>query len=271
MDSGREGLIFSLSDDDISKLVRLGFSPNQAKVYLALVILGASTAKSVGKLSGVSREEVYRKLNELQKLRVVMRIFTTPSMFRAVPLECVTNTMLKRKAHELSELQAETEELLRNFNQYNKRENVQEDKSEIIFVPERRPILERAEKELRGLKIGLDTICSWKKGVGWLSHHHDLFMNAVNRKVKIRFILERPEEAKFPKIVKELQSNPLFQTKSIQAIPPACLGIYDQKTLLLDTSSTTSFVESPVIWSNNPSIVRMAQIYFETIWTNSLK
>lgn len=258
-----------LDSNHVATLVQLGFSPNQAKVYLALVMLGTSTAKSVWQFSGVSREEVYRKLRELQELGAVERIMTQPTSFKAIPMECVFADMLRRKALEISDLQTKTDELRSNLKKFEEEGRLKFEKPNITLIPERKPILIRAKNELENLKFCLDTICSWEKGLGWMSKHYNYFMNALNRNVEIRFIIQKTEDVKFPEYVKRLQKNSNFQINSVQFLPPASLGIYDQIILLLDTSADTNFVESPVLWSNNPSIVGMAKIYFETIWKNT--
>jgi sugar-specific transcriptional regulator TrmB len=254
--------------DYVATLMMLGLSHNQAKVYLALTMLGPTSVVEVMKLSGVPREEVYRKLQELQKLGLIERIFAKPLLFRAEPLEYVTTTRLKLKAEELSKLEIKTQEMLRDFKENKTNETREANKSEIILIPEQKPLLEKTKKEMDNLKNSLDTICIWKKGIDWISSLHDLFVEALKRKVKIRFILGKAEP-KFPRFVEELQNNPLFQIKTSQALFPTSVSLYDQKICLIDTLTTTSFIESPVLWSNNPSIVGMAQIYFETEWTNS--
>jgi sugar-specific transcriptional regulator TrmB len=262
-------LFLELDNDSISTLIRLGFSSNQAKVYLALVMVGSSSAKNIWQSSGVAREEVYRKLCELQKRGFVEKMFAKPAMFRATPLECVIIEMLHSKAEKIFEVSKGTEELLKKVHAH-KRENLQAETPDTVLIPRQKPLLERSKKELEGLKVGLDTICSWKKGIGWMSSHYDLFMNALNRNVKVRFLIEKSEDSRFPTFVEKLKKNPLFQIKTVQNLPPACIGLYDQKILLIDTSAKTGFIESPVLLTTNPSIVGMAQIYFDKMWTNSL-
>jgi sugar-specific transcriptional regulator TrmB len=228
------------------------------------VNLERATAKEIWKLSGVAREEVYRKLNELKKLGFIEQSFSRPSFYKACPIDCVIGSLLKKKAVDISNLQEETNEMLENIMK-NKKQN--HDENEILLIPENRPLLEKAKTELRFLKKSLDTICSWEKGIGWLLSHHDHFMKALDRNVKIRFIIEKNNDFDFPDPIKLLKKKSFFNIKSVPILPPACLGIYDQKKLLLDTSSKTGFVKSPVLWSNNPSIVGMAQIYFDKIWT----
>ena len=257
-------------DNQYLTLVRLGFTPNQAKVYLTLVKLGGSSIRNLAKFSGVHREEIYRKMNELQELGFVEHIFTRPVRFKATPLECVINIMLHRKSEEISELQLETEELLHDFGRSDNRDKLESNGQLTFLIPERRPLLERAKKQVDSLQNCLDSICSWIKGVGWLSNHYIHFMKALNRNVKIRFIIEKSGESRLSRSVEELINNPLFQLRMIKVLPPACLGLYDQKILFLDTSSDTRFVESPVLWSDNSSMIGMAQVYFEKIWNDSL-
>ncbi len=257
-----------INNDNVSTLVRLGFSPNQAKVYIALVGLGTCTAKKVWKVSGVSREETYRKLNELQKLGFIERVFANPFRFKAVPLEFTITKLLKCKAEEISNLQIETDELIKDFAEKRKNEDIEAEKPEIVLIPEQRPLLEKAREELENVKNSLDTICPWRKGLDWLSSHHDLFMNALNRDVKIRFVIEKTAKDKNPRFLEGFQNHPKFQLKTVKALPPACMGLYDQKRLIMDTSARGLFIATPCLWSNNPSIVGMAQIYFEAVYTS---
>jgi hypothetical protein len=47
------------------------------------------------------------------------------------------------------------------------------------------------------------------------------------------------------------------------------MGLYDNKRLIVDTTARSSFVATPCLWTNNPSIVGMAQLYFESVWTTN--
>ena len=50
------------------ELQQLGYSPNQAKVYLALLELGQTTVGPIVKKTGLHRQIVYNTLNELEKM-----------------------------------------------------------------------------------------------------------------------------------------------------------------------------------------------------------
>jgi sugar-specific transcriptional regulator TrmB len=264
---GRSKLI-KLNDRHVSALVKLGLSPNQAKVYLALVMLGPVPAKSIWVLVKINREEVYRKLNDLIKMGFVERVFTNPSTFRAVPLESTTSTLLKRKAVTLSNLKVDVDKVIENLTNKNGKNKKLADQASIILIPEKRPIYERAKSELETVQQSLDTICSWKKGVSWLKSHQEHFLNALDRKVKIRFILDKNAGDSWPSSLLEILHHNNFHEKLVNVLPPTCIGLYDKKRLLIDTSTKSSFIETPCLWSDYPSIVGMAQIYFDTIWNS---
>jgi len=251
-----------LEKENIQCLERLGLSPNQAKIYLGLLFHGKSSVKEISTLSGVAREEVYRNLKQLRKLGFVEKIFSYPNTYRPSPLNSVLMTMLKKKAIEMSTLQIETDKLLQNFTE---NEETDLNSNETFLIPEMKPLLDKAKNQLNTLKESLDTICSWQKGIGWLTSQNEQFIKALERKVKIRFVIEK-ENQNSQSLINKFKDFPSFIIKFVSTLPPACIGIYDKKVLFLDTETKAGFVKSPVIWTNNPNIVGMAQIYFDTIW-----
>ena len=259
-------------EDIVSTLVRLGFSPNQAKVYIALVRLGkCASAKNVWEISGVAREQVYRKLRELAKIGVIECVLSDPALFRACPLNCVIDTMIRNKIIAVSDLQTETEILLQNFVENEKAEKPQAAGIAFSLVPKGLVLLHKMGEELENVTSSLDTVCSWTKGTDWILWHCSLFEKALERNVKIRFIIQKTADDMFPSLVKKLENSPLFNIKPIATLPPACMVLFDQKILLIDTSTTTQFAGSPALWSKNPCLAAMAQVYFERLWTNSLE
>ena len=86
-------------------LTHLGLTTNQAKVYLALVQLGqASSAKSISKVSNVSREQVYTILPKLQRIGFVKKILSTPTRYEAVPVEDVFSILFDERTQETVQL-----------------------------------------------------------------------------------------------------------------------------------------------------------------------
>ena len=235
-------------------------------MYLALVVLGPSPAKRIEDFTGISKEEVYRKVFELEKKGVVKRTFSRPVIYEAVSLESTSNTMLKLKAEKLSNIAEKTIKMLEMFEEKRKSEIVQAHNAEIKFIPPKRALEELVKKELKNVTTSLDTICPWEKGSDWLSCHKENFIDCLKRNVQIRVIIEQSDEDYTSPLLLELRNYSKFQCRTVRKLPPTCLGLYDQKRVIIDTTTRSNFIETPCIWSDNSSIVGMAQIYFETIW-----
>ena len=253
-------------EDNFESLVRLGISPNQSKVYLALVRLGQSSASRLYKKSEIPREEVYRKLHELQELGFVESSLTKPRMYRALPLKDVLQILLKRKAEEISALQKESEKLLKLATEKTSEDSIFHG---TLFVPKKHALLEKARKELINLERSLDCVLSWDKCIGWFTTHNDIFLNLLKRNIQIRWVIEKNENDIFFGKIDKLPNSNLFKVRTISNCPESCLGIFDKKILLLDTSPSSGFIQTPILWSDNASLVSLAQNYFDVMWKNS--
>lgn len=86
--------------EDVEILNSLGLGLSEAKVFSALSKLGASTAGTISKTSGVAREFVYRIMPNLMKKGLVEKIITSPEKFKAVPMKNAYTILLRRKEEE---------------------------------------------------------------------------------------------------------------------------------------------------------------------------
>jgi sugar-specific transcriptional regulator TrmB len=259
-----------ITQSNISTFVNLGLTPNQAKIYLALTNLGKANAKQIWKSSGVSREEVYRKLTELQKMGFVETNLSKPKMFTSLLPKDTIKILLHRKAEEISNLQYESEKFLKQIEKEQKLENTTKE-YETIVVPKKHAHIEKARQELLKLEKSLDCILSWNKCSGWFSIHNEIFKQLLKKNVLIRWVVEKDNASNFLKKIENMPNNHFFKVKFIKNSPESCLGIYDKKVILLDTSAISGFIETPMLWLNNPSLVVLAQSYFDKMWNNSKK
>lgn len=252
-------------EKNYSKLTSFGLTPNQAKTYLALIRLGESTAKKVWTHTEIPREEVYRKLNELEELGFVEKTLSFPRIFKALQLKFVLESLLHKKAEELSQMQETAEELLES-QKINRSPDASQEDFKINIIPKQKAHIEKAKEEMQKLTKTLDCVLSWEKGFGWFSAHKNIFADLLRRKVKIRWVIERKDNRDLISLLKKLPHSSLFMVKETSIQPEACLGIYDGKVLLLDTSAVSGFIKTPMLWTNNPSLIVLAQSYFDTMW-----
>ncbi len=101
--------------DDAQALMHLGLTNSQAKVYLALLRLGADNkGTTIAKFADVPRQDVYRLLDELQQIGIVQKTFARPATFRNVPPEETASILLERRMSDFSLLKKEADMFVRN-------------------------------------------------------------------------------------------------------------------------------------------------------------
>ena len=86
--------------DEVTTLTNMGLTSIQATVYLTLVQLGDSTVKTISKKTNVARPDIYRVMDQLEKISLVERIISAPVKFRATSIEDTLSSLIKRRAEE---------------------------------------------------------------------------------------------------------------------------------------------------------------------------
>ncbi len=250
-----------MNEKSVQTLMRLGLSRNQAKVYLSLVNCDYASASQIRDYSKIGREEVYRKLVELREIGLVEFCLEKKSLYKAIPIELATKIMLKDKSDELSETFLQVQELITNSGKKRIKERRKEEPF-ITLIPKEQAHIDRVKNELEKLEASLDALLSFNKARGWIGVHERLFRKALDRNIRIRWIVENGNKIELPNSLVDKS----FKIRTISDLPPACFGIYDQRVLLIDTSSTSGFLKTPALLTNNPGLIALAQTQFEKEW-----
>lgn len=262
----------SFQDEEVQTLTRLGLTSCQARVYLALVRSGISTAKEISKDSKVTRQDVYRVMPMLQKFDLTEKIITTPTKFKAIPIQDVISILLERRTKEISELRAKTKELVKKYGENKAKTKLQEGENEFVLIPKDKAIIKKRRNAIENAQTSIDVIISWKRYLPSILANAKVIKKALKRGVKIRYITEKTEDKTvLPKILQAVRENPFRKARYVLTPLKILLAIYDKKGVIIITSPTLGLHKSPALWSNNPSLVALAQNHFETLWTTSLE
>lgn len=101
----------------ISKLKKLGFTENEAKVYVCLLTLNEATARQIHEFTNVPRPKIYSVLERMEEKGYVKIRRGSPAYFRCTNPEQLTSRLrdeflfyLKESLNELnSQITAETD------------------------------------------------------------------------------------------------------------------------------------------------------------------
>ena len=251
-------------DEDlyIQALMNLGLTLLQATIYLTLAQIGQSEVKRISKASNVARPDVYRVMPTLEKIDLVEKIVANPTVYKAVPLKEGLSILLQEKTEENVELQKETKALLSNFQENNVGISLDREDPELIITSGKNLFLKRFEKAIKAGQTSEDIIGTAPDFNSFLFRNLQYFKTVNKKGVKIRVITKPENQESMLRVIREFKKNPLFKLKYTFDNNPVCLMICDNKEVNFQISNGMV----PSLWSNEPHVVQLARVYFESLW-----
>jgi sugar-specific transcriptional regulator TrmB len=254
-------------------LIDLGLTPTQARVYLVLVESEPLKASAISKISKVARPDIYQTLSKLHQLGLVEKIIRKPLMYTAIPIDEGLSSLLEAKKERYEKVMAEAQLLLDTVKiaKTNKKKTIEEPL--FVLVPQGRTIIEKIKTAMENAQQSIDLVLSWKR---FSMGIFDLFSGSIEtawaKNVKVRLIIERPLESKTSwQLIQYCREKPSCQIKFFLEYPKTIFGIYDKKEVFIIVFPKTDLPGSPALWSNDPSLIAMAENHFETLWSTAAK
>ncbi len=259
-------------DETLATLLDLGLTSCEARVWMALLHCGMSTAKTVSRVSKVTRQDVYRVIPKLEKKGLVSKTLTFPAMFIATPVEDGVSILLKKRRNKTIELETSAKTLIRNLAEGNQITLKEEKNPEFILVPGKEALWDKIGNSIENVQGTIDTVSSYKRYAQAFSIFSETLKEAWSRGVKCRFIMNRPEKSKAAeKIFKFFTKSDCCRVRFIPYAPKTVMTIYDQKEIFIILNPNARMSESPALWSNNSSLIAGMQDYFTILWITALE
>lgn len=256
--------------EQIQVLTELGLTSCEARVYIAIASMGTCTAKSISKSAKVTKPDVYRSLKTLQERALIEKIISSPTLFKALPVSETISLLLERKDKEYKLLREKSKQLKRTFRISIVQPELQESEQQFILISGKEAELDRRRKETRNAKKSIDMINSWKRFPQTAFFYAEDNKEALKRGVKIRVITEEAENnANISKVYEDAQKFGFYRLRYVNFPLSAVVSIYDEKDIILTTSPAAGFGQASILWSNNESIVKVMQEYFEMLWAKA--
>ena len=255
---------YILSDREINSLEDLGLTSSQVKVYLALLNVGCSDARTASKFSGVVRQDIYRVLNELIAKGLVAKTLDNPSKFDPVNLEYGLAILYDHKKTEVVNMQTNVTKLLKNYK--GKKKTTILNKESFFEIQALNVTSDLCGKEIVDTaKISLKTILPWEMFVRLSTIHGKKQKGALKRGVNIRVLTEKPIDKSLQKLGKANAIDPLLEIRYVPQIS-GLFTIVDDQTVFIQTETEDNCFQGKILISNNPSLVAILKDYYETIW-----
>jgi sugar-specific transcriptional regulator TrmB len=253
-------------ENNIKTLVDFGISRTQAKIFLALAEKGTLTIRAAAETSGVGRPDTYRAMLELKNAGLIETVLDNPTKYRAIGISDAISILMAKKHKEIMSLKENSNRLLQQF-QIKKENNNIDVNSEFVIVPKGTSSFKKRIKALRNAEISVDCITSFKRFNQTLLIASDDIIDAANRGVRIRFILDKinmnkPLSEEFTLFCR----NSSCEIKYVSEPPDGVVTIFDKQEVQIATSEEGDFAQIPMLWSNNSVLVKICQHYFDKCW-----
>jgi sugar-specific transcriptional regulator TrmB len=264
-------------DDTVSTLTELGLSNNQAKVYLALVESGTLTAQKISLVSEIARPDVYRVLNQLCQEGFVERIVKKPEEFQAVSIDECVSTLMQRRKDKTLELKKRTSALTQKlWGEPGQGSNsvlekaLQEERYKIAIICGKERLFQKIRNLHDNAHSTINVLTTLQR---WLQILHGCYSScrrSVERGVRYRIVLETSNsESPLPRHIRNLVAHPNFHLRSTHDILHVNAAIFDGKEATFCLYPKRHVADSPLVWTNHSSFLKMYQDHFENIWNSA--
>jgi len=258
-------------EDEIQILESFGLTLNEARVFLALTLLGTANVKKISKSSNVAREAVYRVLPRLQKLGLVEKEISRPTRFTASTLDDAVTVLLGHRNKETRDLQEKANVLLRLKSKKAKMEPLQEN-SKFLLIPAKKMLISKIGDAVDKAQKSISVVTSNKRLLGAMDIFSEAIGKALSRGVKFRIVTSNVKRVLSPAILEVGNNDPRIEIRYAPSDPKCAASIFDKKEVLIITKPAAELCcESPALWSNNSSLVNIVEDYFEILWMTALE
>jgi sugar-specific transcriptional regulator TrmB len=249
----RENLILNLKE--------FGLSDYEAKAYLALTINGPLTASGVAEKSKIPQSKVYGILKSLSDKFLAESWNGKPIKFKTVEPSAAFKKILERRKMKIDSLKEKSDSLVEQL------KPLKEFKTESFGLwtsSGKLACMEKAAEMLgRAKKFGYATTSKFSR----YPPLDDEYIRMLRKGVKVKMLgTSKMDDAKRARASWYANNGAEVRVLPMKVNP--IIGIIDGKevSFRLDNSDTPD-----MIWSDNPSLISVFEIYFEEMWSKAEK
>ncbi len=256
-----------LHDQDVEALIALGLTSSQAKVYLTLAKLEEARIQTISKTTQIARQDIYRIIAELEQRCLVEKVIATPTRFKAVPVHEAVPHLTQRMSQKALEAQEKAVKLTERHGHRIGKLKAQEREVEFVLISRREALSRRLKKAIGESQRSIELVCPTKKCLHALFDLSTSLRKALERDVKIRWIIDKSLESNSrPAILEVLSKSALFKMRCIPHNPTQTFSIYDKKILIVASNPKLHYLHSSALCTNATPIVELAQNHFSLLW-----
>ena len=260
-----------VDEEDIRLLTEVGFTRSQARVYLTLLKIGETDARTLFKKANITQPEVYRALDELQRKGLVEKELSVPLKFTATSINFGLQMLMSQKVQQCKETQKNIKKFLRK-NQSCLIKKPPKKEVKLIVLEGKEKLMQTIKQAHGSAEKSVDIISTLHRWCIILDCCFENYMRALERKVRYRVIINKPlGKIMFQENIQTLLAKPYFELRFSKGPLKTNAAIFDEKESTINFFEGKPLNESPIIWTNHPGLIQMCQDHFDKVWKSAEK
>jgi len=242
----------------LPKLVKLGFSKQEGKIYLTLIKEGVLPAKEIASRMNILPHAVYRIIKKLEKKKLVAVITSAPLTFYVLPSELALSSYVKEKSLQLEKEAKEINTFLASKHTPSPSTKIDIIAGKQEFFAASEILIKESKKEILLISIGepstADLILAVKR--------------AIERGVIMKVIYHKYDEEN-QEFIENLKKNGL----EIRHFPDwgFHLQVVDGNESLLALNNPQNPEERITVKINSLGFSKALRDYFYSVWEKAIK
>ncbi len=258
----------------LAKLIELGFTEQEARIYIFLAKTGTHKVMDIARTLKINKVQVYRHLRSLQNRNFVASSLGCPAYFSATPFDKVIDFMAESKSTEAMLLRSNKETLLATLKLSEQKEPDEIDKFTVVENENTiyAILMEFFRKTQKEILIMIDN--AYKETPNFEESHRITKANII-RGVKYRCIgkdnkINREYTKKLMKEEKGKVSDNFENryNKTINGTFP-CFFERDGKELVMSLEKDDYGYFKKIMVTNNKELINVIIQFFERVWNES--
>lgn len=249
-------------------LLGWGLSPNEAKVYSALVYCTKPlAAPQIARLADVRRTETYRALAGLEAKGLTFRIIGSPTKFQALDLEKGLKVFIKQREESLADIKRMKDELVRELREQRAESFPFESSKQLKIIKGQRNIARFIEEILfRAGSANCDAI-------GVVADSSDDYVYSILREMAQH---KKPKTGKIRILTSVMDRNKDWVRRAAEVAkirhivsPPNTMFVNSENEMIQSFTSGEHSELEVAIWTESRQVVLGARQMLENLWNSS--
>ncbi len=254
-------------DRDTQTLIKLGFTPLEAKIFFTMYSLGRESVAKISATANIDRSNTAHMIKRLQKVGLVQQILGKPTLYEPISFNEAISVLVGLKEEEFKAIRKEAKELAdsKDFHY-----SSTQDKYDVKLIGGQKKTSEQdVIYSIKNVAVSFDLMMSNRVFIDYFINLSEYQLDCVKQGIEYRVITELENIKQNKKKVHSFLKYPNFHLRYITGPLRAEIGITDKTSAGLVLTPFEPLRTSNRLVTDHSGLVYVFQSYFDKIWNEA--